>query len=647
MRRQRTDTSDVWPRMTRRAALLGTAQLGLMGVLGWRMKELQIDQADEFALLAEENRVNMRLIPPARGLIFDRNGVPLATNEPVYRIVIVREAAGEPQQALARLARVMLLTPEEIEGAISEMERMASFVPVTVKDRVTWDDVARVMANMPALPGITAEVGLSRHYPEGADTAHVVGYVGPVSDYDLSLMEDPDPIFQIPKFQLGKTGVEAKLEDQLRGQAGTQRIEVNATGRVMRELSRDEGIPGTDIQLTIDAHLQAYVEARMAGESAACVVIDCATGDLLAVGNAPSFDPNLFVRGISVLDWTSLNENIYHPLAAKAVQGAYPPGSTFKMVTALAALEAGAISPEETVYCPGVTNVSGIKFHCWKSGGHGNVDFHDSLKFSCDCYYYEVGQRAGIEAISAMAKRLGIGVRHDVPMSAVSEGIAPNAEWKQAQHDDVWRVGDTVNASIGQGYVLATPLQLAVMTARIATGRAVKPRLVKTVNGAEQPSGAGEPLGLNENLLRRVRASMFDVVNHQRGTAARSRIVTEGMQMAGKTGTSQVRRITPEERARGVTSNADLPWERRDHALWVDFAPFDNPRYAVSVVVEHGSGGSTAAAPIGRDVTLQALYRGFPPIEAYPEDRREEAQQMQERVRAIMQGRPIPALDRA
>jgi penicillin-binding protein 2 len=647
MRRQRNDTPEIWPRMTRRAVLLGTAQVGLMGVLGWRMKQLQIDQADQFALLAEENRVNMRLIPPGRGLIFDRNGVPLATNEPVYRIVIVREAAGDPRQALARLASVMVLDPSDIERSLAEMERGASFVPVTVKDHVSWDDVARVTANAPALPGITAEVGLSRYYPNGADTAHVVGYVGPVSDYDLGLMEDPDPLFQIPKFQFGKTGVEAKFEDQLRGQAGTQRIEVNSSGRVMREISRDEGIPGTDLQLTIDANLQAYVEARMEGESAACVIMDCATGDLLAVGNAPSFDPNLFVRGISVPDWTALNENIYRPLSAKAVQGAYPPGSTFKIVTGLAALEAGVMTPEETVYCPGVTVVSGIRFHCWKRGGHGNVDYNDSLKYSCDCYYYEAGQRVGIEAISDMAKRLGIGIRPDVPMSAVAEGIAPNGAWKEAMHDDVWRVGDTVNASIGQGYVLATPLQLAVMTARVATGREVMPRLVKTIDGVEQPSGAGAPLGINENSLRRVRASMYDVVNHERGTAARSRIVAEGMKMAGKTGTSQVRRITPEERARGVTSNADLPWERRDHALWVNYAPYENPRIAVAVVVEHGSGGSTAAAPIGRDVTLQALYNGFPPLDAYPEDRREEAQQMQARIRAIIAGQPIPTQERA
>ena len=638
MRRPPRESAETARMMTRRAIVVGGLQLGVAGVLGWRMHSMQIDQADEFRMLAEENRINMRLVPPARGLIFDINGMPLAVNEQVYRIVIVRENAGDVEEALARLHAVVPMDAETVARALEEISRRSPFVPVTVIDRVSWDDISRVTMNAPALPGITAEVGLSRFYPTGADSAHVVGYVGPVSDYDLAQIEDPDPLLQIPKFQIGKTGVEAKLEPSLRGSAGTRRIEVNALGRVMRELDREEGIAGTDVQLTIDARLQAYVEARMEGESAAAVVMDCLTGDLVAVGNAPSFDPNLFVRGISVADWTGLNENIYRPLAAKAVQGAYPPGSTFKMITALAALESGVLSPDETVYCGGFTEVSGTRFHCWRSGGHGNLDLHDSLKQSCDCYYYEIGQRAGIDQIAAMARKLGLGVRHDVPMSAVVAGLAPDRAWKAEVRGEDWRIGDTVNASIGQGYVLSSPLQLAVMTARLATGLEIRPRLIHKIDGVEQPTGLGGPLGLNENNLRRIRAAMYDVCNTERGTAWASRIVAEGMRMAGKTGTSQVRRITAEERARGVISNADLPWERRDHALWVNFAPFEAPRYAVAVVVEHGGGGSTAAAPIGRDITLQALYGGFPPLDAYPSNSRDRAAEMQERIRPRIPG---------
>lgn len=640
MRRPAKDMMESSRRITRRGLVLGAAQLGLMGALGWRMKSMQVDQAEQFRFLAEENRVNIRLIPPARGLIFDRNGLKLAENEQNYRIVMVREDAGDVEDVLARLARLVPLRPEDIERAKEEMARRSPFVPVTIAERVPWEDIARVSVNTPALPGILAEVGLSRYYPLGRDLAHVVGYVGPVSDYDLSQTEDQDPLLQIPRFQIGKTGVENKLEHTLRGKAGTKRIEVNALGRVIRELDRQEGQPGADLQLSIDARLQNYLHARLEGESASAIIIDLETGDLRAIGSAPAFDPNLFVRGISVRDWTALNENDHRPLAAKAVQDAYPPGSTFKLVTALAALEAGTIGPEETVYCPGHLDVSGTRFHCWRRGGHGNVNLHESLKQSCDVYFYDVSQRVGIDKIAEMARRLGIGVRHDVPLSAASEGIAPDRDWKRAMRGEEWRIGDTVNASIGQGYVLASPIQLAIMVARVATGRAVRPRLIHSIDGVQTPSGAGESLGLNENNLRRIRQAMDDVCNHIRGSAYGARIADKTLRMAGKTGTSQVRRITPEERARGVTSNEDLPWNRRDHALFVNFAPVEAPKYAVAVVVEHGGGGSSVAAPIARDLTLQALYGGTPPLEAYPSHLRAQIAEQQRRIELRETGQP-------
>ncbi|SEM76720.1 peptidoglycan glycosyltransferase [Loktanella fryxellensis] len=641
MKRPAKDNEFSSRQIGRRALLLGTAQLGVVGVLGWRMRSMQIDQADQFRLLADENRINVRLVPPARGLIFDRNGIPLAENEQNYRVVMVREDAGDVDAVLARLQSIVAIPPENIARAREDMAKLSSFVPVTIAERLSWDDVAKININAPALPGVSAEVGLSRRYPYGADVGHVVGYVGPVSDYDLSQIEDQDPLLQIPRFQIGKTGAENKLEQILRGTAGTKRIEVNALGRVMREIDRQSGEPGRDVQLTLDERLQSYAQARMDGESAAAVVMDLENGDLRAIASAPSFDPNLFVRGISVKDWTGLNEDIYRPLAAKAVQGAYPPGSTFKMVTALAALEMGVISPDETIYCPGYTEVGGSRFHCWKRAGHGNVNFHDSLKYSCDCYYYEVSQRVGIDKMAEFARMFGIGVRHDLPLSAISTGLAPDKAWKTETYGEDWRIGDTVNASIGQGYVLASPLQLAIMTARIATGRMVTPRLVKSIGGVEEPSGLGDVLPVNENMLRRCRASMDSVVNDRRGTGARARIVTAGYEMAGKTGTSQVRRITAEERARGVISNEDLPWERRDHALFVCYAPRENPRFAIAVVVEHGGGGSIAASPIARDIMLQALYDGPPPLDAYPEaDRAAIAEQQKRIADRIAQIRP-------
>jgi len=641
MKRLPRDNAESLRRITRRAMILGGAQAAFIGVLGLRMRFMQVDQADQFRLLAEENRIKIRLIPPARGRIFDRNGAVVAENVPSYRITMVREEAGDVDAVIARLAKLVELDPDELDRARRDLNELRGDTPVTVADRVSWGDISRVAANTPALPGITPEVGLSRRYPRGADYAHLVGYVGPVSKRDLERIDAPDQLLLIPRFQIGKIGLEAQREDLLRGKAGNKRVEVNASGRIMRELDRREGQAGADLQITVDNELQSYIHARLAEESAAAVVIDCETGDLLACASSPSFDPNLFVRGISVNEYKALLDNKYRPLPNKAVQGIYPPGSTFKMVTALAALEAGLLDPGETVYCPGHLEVSGRRFHCWKRGGHGNVDLHRSLRDSCDVYYYEMALRVGIENISAMAKRLGLGIAHDLPLTSVAAGLTPTKDWKLIHKGESWVIGDSVNASIGQGFVLSSPLQLAIMTARLATNRSITPRLIKSIDGVEQPTGHGESLGLNENNLREVRKAMHAVSNNRRGTAYSSRIIEDAFRMAGKTGTSQVRNITAAERARGVTRNSDLPWERRDHALFVNFAPYDAPKIAVAVVVEHGGGGSTAAAPIARDITLQALYGEDPPLTAYPAKDRGRIQSQQERLR-----RTRPADDR-
>jgi penicillin-binding protein 2 len=647
MRRSRADSEASHTKLSRRAALLGGAQLLFMGGLAARLNYLQVDQADQFRLLAEENRINIRLIPPARGEIFDRNGIRLAQNSPSYRIVLVREDADDVDAVMDRLSQIINLDPEMRQRAMAEIKRSAPFLPVTVADNVSWEDVSRVSVNAPALPGVSPEVGLTRVYPRGSDFAHIVGRVGRVSQADLDALEDPDAVLRIPRFQIGKINVEAREETLLRGSAGTKQVEVNATGRVMRELARREGQSGADIQLTVDANLQNYVQARLGNESAAVVIIDCETGDLVANASSPSYDPNLFIGGISTADYNPLLESKYRPLVNKTVQGTYPPGSTFKMMVALAALEAGVIGPEETVYCPGHLEVGGRRFHCWKRAGHGWVNLEDSLKQSCDVYYYDLALKIGIEKITEMSNFFGLGVKHELPLSSVAAGLTPTKQWKQSNKGADWVIGDTVNASIGQGFTLTSPLQLALMTARIATGRSVTPRLIKSVDGVETPSGAGEDMDLNENNLRMVRKGMNVVVNDRRGTGYRSRIIAEDMRMAGKSGTSQVRNITAAERARGVSRNEDLPWERRDHALFVAFAPYDKPRYAVSVLVEHGGGGSTAAAPIARDVMLQALYGGEPPLEAYPAGDRAQIEAQQKALRDVQPQAAIDGKDQA
>lgn len=647
MKRSAKDKSESVGIISRRAAVLGGIQLAVAGTLVWRMRQMQVEQADQFRLLADENRINIRLIPPTRGLIHDRNGVLIAGNEQNYRIVMVREDAGDIDAALARLRHLVPLSDEDIERARRDLLRNRPFVPVTIIDRLSWEEVARVAANAPALPGITPEVGLSRSYPLRGDFAHVVGYVGPVSERDLEALENPEPVLQIPRFQIGKIGVERALEDSLRGTAGSRRIEVNAVGRVMRELDRVEGVAGVNAQLTLDHGLQRFAQARLGGESAAAVVMDVHNGDLLAMASAPSFDPNLFVRGISVPDYQGLLEDTYRPLADKTVQGMYPPGSTFKMVTALAALDAGETTPDERVYCPGHMDVSGTRFHCWRRGGHGRVNLVSALTESCDVYFYEIAQRTGIEKINAMSERLGLGIRYDLPMSAVQSGLNPSREWKQARRGAAWMVGDTVNASIGQGFVLSTPLQLAVMTARVASNTAVVPRLVRSINGVEQTVEAAKSLDLDPRWMELIRRGMSEVCNSQRGTAYSSRIVEADYRMAGKTGTSQVFSITPAERASGVRSQEDLPWNRRNHALFVAYAPEAAPRIAVSVVVEHGGGGSSAAAPIGRDLVLAALSGGMPPLSAYPQPQRNRIETQQRELQQRMSQTDTPGSDRA
>ena len=609
-------------RTGRRGLLVGGLQLGFCGLLAWRMHHLQVENAESFRLIADENRINVRLIPNQRGEIYDRNGVKLAGNEASYSVTMVAEDAGDDVDVILELLSELInLSAEDIERSKFELERSPKFLPVTIADRLEREDINKISENAHLLPGINRTIAFSRTYPLGEIFAHVVGYVGPVSSRDLEIRDDPDPLLKIPRFQIGKVGVERELEATLRGKAGTKKVEVNALGRVMRELERKEGSKGANLKLTLDTNLQAYVRARLGTESASVVVLDCKTGEILAICSSPAYDPNKFVRGISFDDYGKLRDDNHRPLASKTVQDAYPPGSTFKMVTILAALEAGIINHREKIRCNGHIEVSNRKFHCWKRDGHGNVDLVKSLRESCDVYYYELAQKVGIEKIAEVARILGLGQSFDIEMSAVTSGIVPDKIWKQKARSREWVVGDTVNSSIGQGYVLSSPLQLAVMIARIATGNEILPKLIKSVNGVEKEK-IPDQINLNENNLNLIRKALFEVTNHKRGTAYHSRVLDKKSQIIGKSGTSQVRNISAVERTQGVLDNKDLPWEQRDHALFVNYAPYDDPKIAVSIVVEHGGSGSTVAAPIARDITLQAIYQGTPPITAYPvEDR--------------------------
>jgi len=594
--RERTRT------FTRRTALLAGGQFALLSTLVGRLYYLQVVQADRYAMLADENRINLRLLPPPRGRIFDRMGEPLAVNRLNYRVVLVSEQADSVEETLDALGRIIPVSERDRARVLREMHRKRGFVPITVRENLDWSEVSRVEVNAPDLPGVMIDVGQTRDYPLASVLGHVVGYVAAVSEKDLT----GDPLLELPDFRIGKSGIEKVYDKALRGSAGNSQVEVNAYGRVIRELAREEGRPGDDLTLTIDAGLQRFVVDRLGEESASVVVLDVHTGEVMAMASNPAYDPNAFNRGLSNAEWRALVNNPRKPLTNKTIAGQYPPGSTFKMVVALAALEAGVVTPDHRIFCTGKIKLGDRVFHDWKRGGHGDVDMLAAIQQSCDIYFYDIAKRVGIDRIAAMARRFGLGAPTGIDLTGERGGLVPDRDWKLGRFGVSWQQGETLVVGIGQGYLLATPLQLAVMTARIANGgKAIVPRLLRDRDAPRAP----ESMGLSRDSLAVVIEGMNRVTNTRRGTAYRARIAEPELAMAGKTGTAQVRRITKSERIKGVIKNKDRPWEERDHALFVAFAPVSQPRYAVAAVVEHGGSGSRAAAPIARDVLRETERR--------------------------------------
>lgn len=586
---------------TRRGLLIAGGQGLLIAALGGRLYQLQVLESERYQVLADENRIDLQLFAPPRGRILDRFGRPLAANRQDYRVVVVAEQTNDVSTTLSTLGALVPVSDDERDRVLREISRSRKFIPVTIRDNLSWDDVARIEVNNLDLPGISVDEGFTRLYPYGEMLAHVLGYVAAVSDSDTV----DDPLLRLPDFRIGKAGVEKVREQELRGSGGSAEVEVNAVGRPIRELSRKEGKPGADIRLTIDLELQKVAYDRLGDESGAVVVIDVLTGDVLALVSSPGYDPNAFSRGISLSEWRGLTHDPKSPLINKAIAGQYAPGSTFKPIVGLAALERGVMTPQTTVTCRGSISLGSHTFHCWKRGGHGTLALRNALAMSCDVYFYEAARRAGIDRVSEMANRFGLGAPVGIDLPHERGGLMPTQEWKEKRFKRPWSTGETIVCGIGQGYVLATPLQLAVMTARIAGGLDVRPRVTAADEEiAEVGDNAPAPLDISPQYLSLIREGMIDVV--ARGTAARAAIRQSGFEMAGKTGTSQVRTISQAERTRGVIKNENLPWEKRDHALFIGYAPVASPRYAAAVIVEHGGGGSKAAAPIARDVLIAA-----------------------------------------
>ena len=587
----------------RRAFLALGGMTGLTSILVGRLYFLQVLQQDQYVLLAEQNRLNVHLIAPVRGRIFDRNGEPLAVNRQNYRALIIPEQTKKIDSTLKRLAKFVDLD-DEVEKRIHAQRQRSrqAFVPIEIQDRLSWEEVSRIEVNAIDLPGVIVDAAQRRIYPEGEHLAHIIGYVAGVDSNEIGR----NKLFALPGFKIGKAGIEQRLDDVLRGRGGTSQVEVNAAGRIIKEVKRAAPVSGGNVWCSIDTALQKFVHEKLSEfRRAAAVVMNIHSGEILAMCSVPSYNPNLLAEGIDEKKWQALTKDPDHPLTNKAVTGLYPPGSTFKLAVAMAAAEEG-IPLDFKVRCKGSIQYSDRRYHCWKRHGHGTMDAYAAIRESCDVWFYRVGEELGIDKIAKYARRLGFGIAPDIDLSNVKAGLIPNKDWKRATLDETWYNGETLIAAIGQGYCLTTPLQNAIMVARLASGGyEIQPTMYRRNMITDPTHAQFKPafpsLGLAPSTVRYLQESMVQAVNDPDGTAFYSRSWQPDWLYGGKTGTSQVRTISEAERATGVLKNEDIEWLRRDHALFVGYAPIHAPQYAVSVLIEHSDKGSGQAARLSRD----------------------------------------------
>ncbi|TMM49842.1 penicillin-binding protein 2 [Qipengyuania marisflavi] len=568
----------------RRTFFIGSVMGGLGTLLAVRMGYIAIAENEKYKLESESNRVNLSLIPPRRGWILDRNGAPLASNRADFRVDIIPDRTPDPDRTMAVLNDILKLDDNTVADVKKRIKEAAGFQPVEIKSGIDYEQYAAISVRLPDLPGVVPQRGFSRFYPTGPSVGHLIGYVGPANAEEYE--EERNALLITPGYKIGKDGLEKVFEQELRGVPGARRVEVTASGRILRDLETRDDTQGDPVQLTIDGPLQDYAARRIGLESGSVVVMDCLTGDVMCMASMPSFDPNSFSAGIGRVEYGMLSQDDRVPLRNKVLKGLYPPGSTVKPMVSMAFLKAG-LDPDESVFCGGGLRVGNRVFRCWKRGGHGRVDMAKGIYQSCDVYFYHFAQRIGMDPIAAMAHRCGMGEEFDIPVTSQFYGTVPDPAWKMKKYGREWQAFDTVNATIGQGYMLANPLQLAVMSARIATGYHIEPRMVKK---KAVDFGTAD---FSQEHVEYVRKAMSDVVNGP-GTAGRARLPIDDILMAGKTGTAQVVGLN-------LSNGKTGPWKYRDHGLFIFFAPFDKPRYAGAVVIEHG-GGSGSAYPIARDV---------------------------------------------
>ncbi|HSP96224.1 MAG TPA: penicillin-binding protein 2 [Candidatus Dormibacteraeota bacterium] len=592
---------EVSPSVRRRVSLAATLAVVVVLLLGARLWSLQVLRGEEMAVLSENNRIRLRRDPAARGRVVDRNGAVVIDSQASFDAVLVPEDARDLPSVVETLAPFLGQSSAETQAVLDRAAGRPAFQEVTIKRNLTYDEVAAIETHQVELAGVSLRVTPARVYPNGPTLAHVLGYVGEVTQGEV----ERNPGFR-PGDVVGKAGLEKTWESDLRGIEGGQQIEVDALGRELRVLDEAEAVPGHTLVLSVDLALQQAAEQALGENAGAVVALDPRNGDVLAMVSEPSFDPNAFTGGIKPELWRELTTHPRHPLNARATQGQYPPGSTFKIIVATAALEEGIVNPFTRLTCPGYLNFGNHTFRCWRKGGHGSVNVHDALVGSCDVFFYQAGARLGIDTLARYAREFGLGAPTGIEIGNERSGLMPDSAWKKKRFQQPWQKGETLSVAIGQGAVTATPLQMAEAVATIATGVRYQPRLVQRVEAIdgslvrEIPPRMAAKLEVRDTVLKQVQEALVDVVDHGTGKNAK----LPNIMVGGKTGTSQVVTI-------GSTrlKAAQMKWNQRDHAWFVAFAPAEEPTIAIATLVEHADGGGGAiAAPIAKEV-LKAYFR--------------------------------------
>ncbi len=582
---------------SRRAMLIGAGQSALVGALVTRLSYLQLWKHEEYSIQSDSNRIKPMITPAPRGRVLDRNGFDLTRNDVNYRLFLYLESKRDIKELIEKLAQVLDLPDESKELFLTKVKNAKRKAVVSLMDNLGWDDLARIETNSYQLSGISIDTGSMRRYPYPSETAHFLGYVSLPSEKEID--DNEQSLFMHPDFRIGKFGLEKTFDEALRGQYGVKYVEVDVHGAPLRTLSVKPASDGSKLHLTIDFSLQKFATERIKDDVASVVVMDVKTGEILVYASSPAFDPNNFVEGVSKEYWQQLNNDPRKPLSNKPISAIYPPGSTFKIMVALAGLESG-FNPNQRVFCNGGYKFGKRTFHCWKEEGHGSLNLMEAITQSCNTYFFTVANQIGYEKFTEMAKRFGYGEKMDISLHGARSGNVPSDEWKRKILKQPWVGGDTLNTAIGQGFVLATPLQMAVITSRIANGGVpIKPYLVHNHNISKQYDSLQDQKLVKTEYLKFVQEGMRRVVNDPSGTAYAKRLGIDGFEMAGKTGTSQVISKREKEMSRLESKNS------ANHGIFVAFAPFNNPRYAISVVVEHGKSGSGSAAPIAKDIMLE------------------------------------------